>query len=415
MEIKFQVRASDFNATLDTVSVVTPRVVSPKGGAGYLCIVSANQCYVYSRDGVHMSRANIEVEVEGEETSGSFIYPSDYVKGFKFLGDEMVTITATDSEGNHAVAYTTGSKANVTHPTFDPQLITPIDKDFDDASNDRVYPVALLQEALKTARSFVADSGDTNASEENRTIQLFDASKEEFKAGNGTLFASNGLSACYFFTEAFKDKGLTIHAQTLRGVTEFLGGCESEVRIRTSNRSTFAVNEKGGVYGWGHQTKSYGKYSYYALDLDKVVLTVPVVVVLNALRYLESEMGKGSRKIKVEYSSKTKEITFRAADGGNKATSFPVPAEVKEDNNEDVVFNANIEHFLGLFSGAKGKEVQLRIFPHEGGAKGKPKTLVRTIDEFILDKDGKLVGGSGGDKPEGSHPCLVTRFLVSMA
>jgi hypothetical protein len=40
--------------------------------------------------------------------------------------------------------------------------------------------------------------------------------------------------------------------------------------------------------------------------------------------------------------------------------------------------------------------------------------MFRTVDEFWLDGEGKVVGGSGveeGKEPEGAFRCKVTRFM----
>lgn len=411
MKIVFQAQASQLNAALETVSIVPPKSTT-KGGNGYLFVVSGEQCYVYSRNDTHMARTTIDVSlVEGE---GSFIYPADYVKGFKFLGDEIVTITATD-DGGHSVGYTTGSRASVTHPSVDPQLITPIDKDLDNITDERVYPAAVLLEALRMSKPFAVDLAANSPSEDSRTIQVFDDSKAEYKGGNGNLLASSGYSSLFFYTEAFKDKGLSIHVNDLRGVSEFITSCGPEVKIKVGPKATFAINDKGWVYGWVHQAKDYTKFAYHGKAADRYQMVVPVAVVQNALRYLTCEMDKNTRKIRVEYAAADKALTFKAVDGGNKVTSFPVSVLPKEGClEEDIAFNVNIDHFRELFLGAKGREILFHLAPFDH--KGKLKVLTRTLDEFVLDSSGKLLGGNGVEtQAKDVFPCLVTRFVASMA
>jgi hypothetical protein len=410
MKITFQVQASELYKALDAVSVVKPASGLPKGAAGYLFVVKGDQCSIHSRNLSHMARTSLKVEVLPDgDAEGSFLYPADYIGGFKYLGDDVVEITATDKDNNYSVSYTSMSQANVVHPTVDHRLLTPIDKDLENAASETTYPVLLLKEALRVSQTFVLPESQ----EENGTVHLFDSSTEEQKEGNGCLYASNGTSACYFKTDALKDKGLTAHANSLAGISEFLSWCTSEVIVRTGPKGTFLINEQGWVFGWSHPTKTYSKYMYYSPSMDKIVCTISALTALNVLSYLECELPKDTRRVKVEYSDNPKKLVFSAAESDHRVVGFPVPVE--GESTESLTLYVNIDRFKDLFQGAKGKDLQMRFFPHAGSTKSKAKVLIRTIDEFILDKEGKLVGGSGTDQPEGTHRCMVTRFMMSMA
>jgi len=73
--MKFKAQAHDLSAALDLVSSVTPEKNDSTGGmGGFLFSVRDGRCYVYSRDNVHVARADFEVEADEE---GQFIYPTD--------------------------------------------------------------------------------------------------------------------------------------------------------------------------------------------------------------------------------------------------------------------------------------------------------------------------------------------------
>ncbi len=70
MGIAFKVRASDLNAALDVVKIVSPRPFDKQGSAGYLFVIRGEVGYVYSRDAQHVARAEFPlVEVDGEGRS----------------------------------------------------------------------------------------------------------------------------------------------------------------------------------------------------------------------------------------------------------------------------------------------------------------------------------------------------------
>jgi hypothetical protein len=44
----------------------------------------------------------------------------------------------------------------------------------------------------------------------------------------------------------------------------------------------------------------------------------------------------------------------------------------------------------------------------------KDTAMLRTIDEFLIDTDGKVIGGSGVEtQPENTFRCRVTRYMPS--
>ena len=412
--MKFQVKAADLNDALTIVSIVPPRALTPQGGAGYLFVVRENTCYVYSRDSLRVARADFPVtNVEGE---GAFIYPSAYVEGFRFLQDEVLTIEAVSEADVHTVRYTSGSGATAERTSYDPRLMAGCDKEVEAATDARDFPVALLREAIAMSKPFLAKPQNSTTDEQYKTLQIFDASNEAWSKGDGTLFAADGTQAFYFYCDAFKGKNLGIHGQHLPFVTAFLSKCDESVTFKTGQNMTFATDSRGRILGWTHHTKSHQKYAYYALKNDKHVFDVPVRAMVNALKYTGTELDAQRDKIRLNYTAATNELAFTVVEGNAKAKSFPVPVVAKEGSEaKDFSFAINLYHLLELMAGAKGDRLELRvaILPADE-RRPKDQAMFRTIDEFLLDNDGKVVGGSGVEvQPENTSRCRVTRFMPS--
>lgn len=417
MEMKFKLDAAALNAALEVVSIVPPRPVTPQGGAGYLFVIRKDRegkdhCYIYSRDMIHVARADFAVrDVEGE---GAFIFPSAHVESFKFAEGE-IAFTVTSDGDNHSVTYSFGG-AEATVASFDPRLMAPCDKELESSTTEKDFEVAVLREAINMARPFLAKVNDQRVEEHYKTFQVFDGSIEALAKADGYLFASTGVQAFYFYCEAFKGKGLSVHGQHLPFVTQFLAKADGFLKVKTGPNMTFAIDSRGCVLGWAHHTKTYQKFSYYTLKTDKMVMAVPKGAALNALRYTKTMVDPKRDKIRMTYEQATGQLQFQVIEGNAKAKSFPVPATLKEGSEpRDFTFNVNIDHIIELFNDSKAGDVELRVAIIPVG-EGRPKEqlMLRTIDEFWLDRQGKVVAGSGveeGKEPEGAFRCRVTRFM----
>ena len=411
--MRFQAKAADLNAALDIVKIVPPREIV-QGGSGYLFVVRGDTCFVYSRDALRVARADFPVtDVDGE---GSFIYPSAYIGGFAFLQDEVLTFEATSNGDVHTVKYTSGSGAGSERTSYDPKLMASCDKDVLNATNERSFSVALLRESLGLANPFLAKPQDNKAEDQYKAIQVFDESNEAWAKGDGTLFAADGTRAFYFYCDAFKSKGLGLHGQHLGFVSSFLAKCEDTVTIKKGQNMTFAIDEKGRVLGWAHHTKTHQKYSYYALKNDKFVFDVPVRALVNALKYVQTELDKNRDKIRLNFTAASNELSFTVVEGNAKAKSFPVPILPKEGSeSRDFSCAVNLHYLLSLLEHAKGDRLEMRIMPLPADERRlKEQAMIRTIDEFLLDGEGKIIGGSGVEtQPENTYRCRVTRFTSS--
>lgn len=413
MKIEFRAQAADINEALGVVSIVPPRPITPQGGSGYLFVVKGERCFLYSSDSLHTARAEFPIEpVEGE---GSFIYPSENIGLLKLAGDGTITFSVSSEGDVHKVSFKSTSGAKDSRSSYDPRLMSTCDKAVEAATNEKVFPVGVLREALTNAKAFIADGKENRPDDHFKTAQIFDSSKPEWAKGDGVLLAATGVTAFYFQSDAFVGKGLAIHSQHLGLVSTFFGQCQGEVTIRSGTNMTFATDSKGRVLGWTNHEKTHPRFVFYALDLDTVKLDVPVGAMTSAVRYMLSALGKTQDKIRVVYEASEQRIFLRSAASNSETESFPVPVIPQADSAaQDVSFFCNIHHLFNLLSGAKGDRVSLRLAVQEKNEKrSKEVVLARTIDEFLLDKDGKVVPGTSEGKPEGAYQCRVTRFMPS--
>ncbi len=412
--MKFQVNAADLNDALDVVSIVTPRPPTPQGKPCYLFIVRGENCYVYSRDSLTVSRAVFPII--NSDGDGSFIYPAEHVAGFRYLQDEVLEFETFVNGDTHVVKYTSRSGAESERTSYDPRLLSDCDKDIEESVNERSFPVALLRESISLAKPFLAKANDGKVDDHYKTLQIFDASNEAWAKGDGSLYAADGVQAFYFQCDAFKGKPLAVHTHSLASVVSFLSKAEGEVTVKTGQKMTFVTDSKGRVLGWQHHTKTHQKYSYYALKNDKFVFDLPVRALVNAAKFTATELDEKRDKIRLSYNAAQNEMTFTVIEGNVKFKAFPVPIVPKEGSaSEDFSFAVNLYHFIELMESAKGDRLEFRVtvIPADE-RRPKAQGMLRTIDEFLLDKDGKVAGGSGVEtQPENTYRCRVTRFVSS--
>jgi len=427
--MKITLKLKDLIDALDIVSIVPPNPITPQGGAGYLFVIrEGSSCSIYSRDALHVARATIGCMMgDGYTGEGSFIFPAGFTDGFRFLKDEEIEIEAKQEADAFTVSWSTGSGAGADRASYDPKLMGSCDKDLAEATDERKFPVGLFREALSLAKPFLAKANDTRVPEHFKTIQLFDTTKPEWAKGSGNLFAADGIQAFWFYSDAFKDKGFSIHTQHMGFLSSFLAKSSGEVTFCTGKNMTFATDAKGNVLGWAHHSAMHAKFSYLALSLDKIILALPKTLTVDALKFIRSELGPKEDKINltiggykdVEVGDKTQRhatMVFRVAETRGKARSFPLTAVLVGGTEErEVNFNVNIDRLIELVDGVKGIDVQLRIAVMPANdQRPKESAMFRTIDEFLMDGDGKIVGDIRAEtRPEGAFECRVTRFMPS--
>jgi len=413
MGIRFKCAAEDLIKALDVVSIVPPKPITPSGEMGYLFVVRGPKCYVYSRDTTKVARADFPLEeVEGE---GAFIYPSN-IQGLRMLEGPMTFETDADSEGNPIIRYR-AEGATSQKTSFDHRLLTPFDKEYEAAANERSIPVGLLRVAINNAKDYVLQQKETKAEDHFKTLQVFDGTRDEWVKGNGILYASDGTQAFYFACDAFKDKGLAVHVNHIGSVIAFLARANGKVTFKTGANMTFATDETGSILGWAHHSKSHTKFSYYGTKADKYVIQVEKNLILRSLRHLRSELEKSRDKVKLTWKQgdggdDKGRFLFEVNDGKSKVEGIPVPVEeVLESPGADLTTFVNIDHLISIFDGLQANSAFFRLCPVEavGGRKGT--VGLRTIEEFWLSEDGKLEIVDKDNPPADAFRCVVTRFV----
>lgn len=416
--MRFRVQSEDLKRALDVLTLVTPSAVTAKGIAGYLFVVKDGVCSAYSRDSRRRVKTELPVvDVEGE---GSFLFLSTKIAAMRYL-EGWIDLEYGQDGDLFWFKYTSEEGASAEWSSCDPDLMQPLDEELERASEGFSIPSATLKKGLDVTKKYAAPAADPRLGEHYKTVQLFDAkAKKEWAKGDGCLFASDHIRICYFFCEAFKGKGLSIHSLDLPCVMSFLSKCEGSVTVRPGEGVTFMTDSAGRTLGWSAHLKSHGKYAYYPLKMDEFVLSASTKILLRNLKLVRAGLDSDKDKVRVEYSHADKSIRFRASDGQGKVSAFPVSVVPILDEetgagksalSDDFADNFNINHLIELVDSVEGHQVELRAAPMSKG--GKKYVLLRAIERFWLDSKGK-VRISSGDAEEGeAHLCEVTRFMPS--
>lgn len=426
MGFKFTVNASDLNRAIDVVSLVEPQAFNKQDHAGYLVVIRGATGYLYSRNSLHAARAGFPVSnVEGE---GAFIYPKASVGAFKVFAGSEITFSVESGE-TYSVSYVTSSNAKAEKPSYDPKFGQTCDKEFNEATVKCSFPPKILQEALSLSSGFYAEANDKRSDDKVKSVVIFDSDLEAddpknagtkikpYERANGFLQADNGSQLFSFYSDAFEGRSLSIHAQHIGKLNSFLSSCVGDVKIRVSGNMTFAEDAEGRVFGWVHHSVPTPKHKNLPFSADHIVLDVDRDLMLNALGFIREEIETNREKIKFLLTPEGN-VSFQIVEGTNKATSWPVGVKFTSDTKDrrEVQMNVSLVRFRALFEKTRGNVVQLRIAIMPP-ADGKPKetAMFRTVDEYLLDANGKVVGGSGVEKrPEGSFLCRVMRYTSSM-
>jgi len=428
MEIQFKVDAGEFNRALKLVSIVSPQMTSQQE-KGFLFLVKGTTCFVYSKNGGHEARSSFEIyEVMGE---GSFMYPSDYI-GALFFVKGAIEFTATAEGEVFAVksifGLASGTPGVKMHASFDPRAMNLFEKDIQDAVSSqepKIFNIKILRKALGSAKTFVAKD-DKASHEYYRTIQVFgDSELDNLKKANGYMFASNGNQAFYFKTSTFMNTGFTVPHQHLPLLESFMGQSAGSLKVYTTARGFYVMNEKNDVIGWPHHSETYKKFNYYTKDKDTVV-TVTTKDVYSQLQFMHASMAEKSSRIQWHINTGDKRMWFSLTDEGNNVVSLPVPLiKIEHDkfDGKERTTNINVNHMLGLFEDSAGDTIEFRIMATSKEGQ-KDQYFFRTIDSFYLNgESGDLMIGDPKqdqdekqhkDPPEGAQVCQVTRFMPGM-
>lgn len=421
-EIKFTVDADQLNKALKMASIVSPQVLAEQE-RGYLFVVGGDRCHIYSKNGGHEARSSFPIfDVEG---SGSFMYPSDYIGTFNFISGPIAFV-ATEEGKSFKIKHTHGPTGVIDRPSFDPRSMNSFEKDIQAAiasQQPKLFNIKILQLALGMAKSFAAKEKEPVSHEFYKTVQVFGDEKdpELAKKAAGYLFASNGVEACYFHSDAFVGKGLTAPWQHLPLLEAFLTQSSGSLRVYKTDKCTYVINESNDVVGWPHHSETYQKFSYYSKN-DQIVVNVNWKTMSYQLQYMREGLHKDKKKIRLHFDPSKKEFWFSSMDEGTTINSLAVPIlsalDVKIEN--ELVTNVNVEHMLHIFAGAEGEWIEFRIMIlPPGGQRLKELVMFRTIDNFLVTTEGLIRGAEEGKEgiqnvPEGMHVCRVTRFAPGL-
>jgi hypothetical protein len=430
MKLAFKVDAVALNAAIEVVSIVPPRPMDKQGSCGYLLRIQGETGYIYSQDGQHVARAQFPIsEVEGE---GVFVYPSAFIGSFASFTTGTVSFEAKEEGGKFSVRYSAmDGKAWEDRPSFDPAGLRTIEKDLEKVTERRTFSVPLLREAISQSRAFT-EAKESRAEEKHKTIQIFDAKVEvddpknpgqkirPCEKGDGTLFATNGTQAFFFYTEAFLGKHLSVHSAHMPMLQSFLTRAVGSIDIGVGVNTTFATDSQGNVFGWTHSASAATpqKYAYYSLSTDTHVAKVACGSMTGALKHVRKMLDAKCEKIRMTLDTKASQILFEVNEGTGSGRCWPVDVDIIQGADKDsFTLNVNVSHFIDLFSGCKGNTVDLRmVFMPADGTSKRPKDqgFFRTIDEFSLDENGKVTDAKTEVKVEGAVVCKTTRFTSSM-
>jgi len=430
MKINFAVQASHLNSAIDAVQDIVPRPVGKDKSQGFFfAIRNGSEGFLYSTDAHHCARASMPIfDTEGE---GVFAYPHESIGAFKYFSGP-ISFEASREGDSFAVRYDPGNQAGGTRPSFDPKWFSSFDRELNEAQEVGRFPSAVLREALNLSKIFHGEN-NPRAADQHATIQMFDKDYEcedpknkghmykPYEKGDGVLYASNGTQAFFFECDAFKGKSFAIKAEHLGLLLGFLGRIQGPVIVKSAGeKTTYVTNEDGSrVFGWQQTTKLHLKHSYYGLNSDKFIFSVPKDDMLDALGYMREELGKGHDKVKLIWNpdgGQKGTIQFEAAEGNAKGMHSMLVAVTPDPSTPEpgrkLETFVNLNQLQSLFKDVKGGDVKLRVYitdPTEKRPKGG--ALLRTIDEFNLDTEGEVV--VAGTLPAGAVKCTVTRFMPS--
>ena len=429
MTLQFKVDAGDLNDALGMVSIVTPRSLLPQGGpstSGYLFTIGASgDCKVYSEDAKTIVRCPLVItDVEGE---GDFVLPAEIISAAKYL-EGPLQFSISEQDGTHKVKWGGGGLAADDRVTINPKLAHIEDSRFPAKggtvrSNEIGIP--LLREALSAGKTFLpgTDKEGKLAEERNKVVQIFGSADAQavpaLAKANGYMFVSNGTTAFWFYSDAFQGIDLVVSEAHMGVFESFLARSSGSLRVFYTDSMTFAENDKGQVLGWAHSSNKYTKFSYYATKMESVVLNLHRDVILPRLNLVRALLPKGQDKVRLHYDAKADQITFSILNALSDSSIIPIAAKASMTDGHDFKTPVNIDHMLDIFRGAKASLVEFRVMsvPAKEG-QVKDQYMFRTIDEFLMDKDGAIVA-LGKDKDgepvvlEGTHLCKLTRYAPS--
>lgn len=418
--MKFKVLTHNWTGALALASSIDPSAGGTRAGAGYLCVVRGEKCFVYAEDGKQRMRIPIPVfDVEGE---GAFVYPTGSQGDLRYV-DGSVEFEAGEDEGAYVIwcrRDSGGAKGGI-HKiiTFAPDTLRSLDADLGKATKTSSFPVAVLKEGLSMTRPYLADLKEQGAKPEFHNLQLFgdDVDAE----GNGYLLGYSMNKTSYFYSPDLEGKSLTVYLPRVSLLQAFLAKSSGKVDVYKSDNSTYFMNSGEQVLGWTNQAFTMSKFGYYGLALDRHIFRIPKASLEKELKYIRSTLPPDKNKAFWSYDHKSSAVTISASNTlGSEVDSVPLPVTVLANGDDGcwgpgdlgkkttVQCNINLELMIQLIETTKHpRDVILGI----AVAKGGKQHVFRVIEDYCIDQGGKYV-----EKPaEGQevYQCRSVRYVPS--
>lgn len=410
--MKFKFDQMDLSAALDVVSKVKPTGLKmskeeKNPTAVYLFSVRDEKCFIYSRDGAHVVRADFPVtDVEGDLMD--FTYPVSAISAFRYLKGS-ITIEASKDGDKYKVAYFTDDGATGERFTLNPKLIARCEDQMADLKNSVTFPAKVLQVGLDTTKLYLPTKDNKRCPDHFRTIQIYDAKIPECADGDGVMLTADGVRMGYFECSAYKGKSLPIFMDHVGVVSSFLSACEGNVTVLNGEQQAFFEDSKGRVLGIQHQVSLHSKFKKRNPDEDTVVLRLDKESLVAVLRHIEASLPEKQKRVRLNYKHATGDLTVSMSESSTQA-SMSVRARSKEGKDpKDFRLSADVDQLLDLFVPMQCNEVEFRIRLYVKGS--KTSGILVTTDHYWVDNLGKIVADT--TLPD-IHECTMTRVLPSM-
>lgn len=278
---------------------------------------------------------------------------------------------------------------------------------------DIEIPVMILRRGITSVKSALPDPKYTKARAFYKSLQVFDASKPEWAAGDGNMFASDGTRGSYFYCDALKGKAFVLPVVHLPQIEKFLKKSRGSVHLRSDGGWDILINGDGQFFAWVREGQSHPKYSYYKEE------TLQFRVETKAVKRSLKDISKALRAIG-DRSTDRLRLVYDAAQGrlqfSHESSTGPISGSVitvtpATDAARTQSFSTyvGIKEFLALIAALESKQVLLKVLVTPPGDKRTHETYhFRIFERFRVNSNGKVLPG-----PEGGFECRVTRFIPS--
>lgn len=402
--------ASDLLSALEIAASVRPRAITVNGDTGF--VVAADVAAggrVYS---VGESSTVACPFVVREASDGvALVLPPAVRNSLRSHGDGLIKVSCLVDRSTCSItiagpggssSFKTPSPASLRYRRDDPPVA-------DDAFGKPI-PAGILRAALVGAHPFVSKDG--KAEPETRTIQIFDSANPSYSKGDGTLYASDGISAYYFYSSAFVGRAMTLHADDL-DVAIKLTGYAGTIRAAAGNEPRLLSDV--GTRLWGSRCKPREQYNYYPRKVEGYRYTLARAALVSMIQEAVTPMRSDRPCVRLLFEHRRRTLRIEVAAKGRTIKSHAIPIlrhAVLEDRDIDV---AVVPHMMfRLLETAQAPEVELRLMlipPPEG--RPREGFTLRTIEHFWADAEGRVVAAGNAPQPTpDSYECRVTAFVT---